>query len=449
MTIYAPPERAAQRKLDEISSAQNERVGVAASAHDHQPNDAPRVSQLRALSANANAGPHARGLAERGAQLNGRLASRTAPVQGVFMFGPKKYDTAEKVVADFNREQLGSSKLKKTERERVLDERWEALQEMAVSKTDYGSLGSSTKDLTALKGAVANYVNQSKVLATTGLPLSLAKTKGKATVSASGMAASGSTDDLPQPLKGYVDKLINSKGRAFPDENIWTTAKNATGANGGGYVHELALAAELLDSGEVRIQLGVVDPSQLKGYLGFDPIASETPAKGFFGGDVTVWERPPTSAMAKAGRSTFIQAKTANRGTVKEHVIAASNQLAGLTASGNPVGKEVEQEHTFTGPTYEGAIYVTLVDDVDTGLLAKIADAAIRKNPQYVSRVVFKFAIDQSYFEVTKQDTEGHFQKGNPLARGRPDDDGDYDEEQALSEEIDRRLDEAEYWADF
>ena len=471
MTIYAPSQRAAQRTTDEISSAQIERVDVAAPSHGHQPNDAPRVSQLRAFAANANAGPHARGLAEREAQLNARPTSATAPLQGVFKFGPTTYDTAEKVRADFKREQLGSSKkLAKSERDLLLNERWQALQDMAASATDYGSLGGSAKDLTGLKNAVANHVNQSKVLAS-GLPQSLAKTKGKTTVSASGMLESGSTESLPPLLKKIVDALLKS-GRAFPKENILKTAKEATGAQGHGFFHEPSLAAELLDSGDVMIQLGVVPPIQLPRYLGFDPVASKTPAKGFVGGDVTVWERPPTSAMAVVGRSTFIQAKTANRGTVKDNVMEASNQLAGLTASGDPVGKEVEREHTFTGPTYEGAIYVTLLDPVDTAYLAKIANDAMQKNPAYVSRVVFKYALDGSYFEVTASNKkESLVDKKNPLARGGPQikksaassskaasfedygdhEDYDYEEEQeALSdEEIDRRLDRAEYWADF
>ena len=48
------------------------------------------------------------------------------------------------------------------------------------------------------------------------------------------------------------------------------------------------------------------------------------------------------------------------------------------------------------------ALYVTLSDDVDSATLAKYAVRAMDANPLYVSRVVFHYALDNSYYEVTR-----------------------------------------------
>jgi hypothetical protein len=164
--------------------------------------------------------------------------------------------------------------------------------------------------------------------------------------------------------------------------------------------------------------------------------------------------RPADPSEQAPGRSTFIQAKTANKRTVKKNVLEAGNQLAGLTASGKPGGKQAQREFTLTGPQYEGAIFVRLIDNLDPTALAEIAGDVMRKHPDYVSRVVFRDMT--GYFEVSKDRKVTH-SSHNPLLDDRPevdspepDDDYEYEEEEELTnEEIDRRLDMAEYWADF
>jgi hypothetical protein len=64
-------------------------------------------------------------------------------------------------------------------------------------------------------------------------------------------------------------------------------------------------------------------------------------------------------------RSTFIQAKTANKFTLKDNVAEAATQLTSLTASGKTEGKALEREFTFTGGAYEGAIAVEYTPPID------------------------------------------------------------------------------------
>lgn len=339
-------------------------------------------------------------------------------VQGYFTYGHRRFDSAAAVTAAFEKSQLSSADLSKRIRrgdksaETALDERWQALQDMADSPANQGHAG----DATALKNLAANFVSQQKVLA---LGLQIGEAGAEQGVSASNMAETGDLTGLREDLKPATAKLLKSP-RAFPNINIARVAKKAMGMNGHGFQIELELAASLLDNRNVFVQLGVVPPQDLQHYLGFDPAKSSIKPKGFVGGDVAVWENP---AAAVTGKTTFIQSKSANAATVKENVEAAANQLAGLTASGEPAGKDAEREFTLTGRDYEGAIYVALGDDIDARNLIKIADDAFGARADHVKRVVYRYP-DGTYFEVTpagpkasRQDQRGTFTHANPLAR--------------------------------
>jgi hypothetical protein len=338
-------------------------------------------------------------------------------VQGYFTYGHRRFDSAAAVLALLEKSQLSSADLSKRIRrgdktaEKTLDERWQAVQDMADSPVNQGHAG----DVTALKNLAANYVSQHKVLAA---GFHVGEAGAEQGVSASNMAATGDLTGLREDLKPATAKLLKSP-RAFPDINIAKVAKKAMGMNGHGFQIELELAASLLDNRNVMVQVGVVPPQDLPHFLGFDPAESSIKPKGFVGGDVAVWENP---AAAVSGRTTFIQSKSANAATVKENVEAAANQLAGLTASGEPAGKDAEREFTLTGRDYEGAIYVALGDDVDARNLVKIADGAFGARRDHVKRVVYRYP-DGTYFEVTPADPKasgkdrGTFSKTNPLLR--------------------------------
>jgi hypothetical protein len=329
-------------------------------------------------------------------------------LQGYFIYGPNKIDSASKAIAKFDRSQLGNSKVRGHEKERLLSERWQALQDMADSPDCEGKANSYQ----TLKELIASFSHARKLLAS---GMSELGSGSSAKVSVSGMLASNSIESLPESLQSVVAPLLYS-GRVFPRENILKTAKSATGHMGFGFVNELNLALSLMNGmPDAMIQIGVVHPLDLPRYLGFTPTPSQIKTNGFVGGDIAVWQRPEPERDAP--KSNFIQAKTATNKTLRENVIAASNQLASLTASGDPVSKSAEREYTYTGDSYEGAIYVEMVDDIDMRALVKIATEGINHNRAYVSKVVIRLlgASGASFFLLDAAHPDGLLSSSNPL----------------------------------
>lgn len=322
--------------------------------------------------------------------------------QGFFMWGPRRFDTQAQVESFFSKSDIDSTKIKRVDKVRVLNERWQGLIDMATSDQNEGSATSGS-----LVSLVSKFISDQRLLSA-GIPGD--SDGGAGLVSASGMLASGDTSCLGPARQEVVDYILSTK-RAFPKANIFKTAKDSMGAQGSGFFVELKLAAHILQSRpRVKVQFGVVNPRFLSEFLDFMPEESATPVKGMMGGDLTVWEH---SAAASA-KHTFIQSKTATDRTLSENVEAAANQLASLTASGDPVGKSAQREYTMTGPSFEGGIFVLFTGDADVEKLTKVAVHAMGKHREYVHKVVFELMIGG--FFIVSQGEGGHFSRTNPYA---------------------------------
>ncbi len=321
--------------------------------------------------------------------------------QGFFMYGPRRFDTQAQVESVFSKSDVDSTKIKRGDKVRVLNERWQALIDMAESDQNEGRAASGT-----LVSLVTKFMSDQRLLSA-GIP---GDSGGAGLVSASGMQESGDTSCLGPDRQEVVDYILSTK-RAFPIESIFKTAKDSMGAQGSGFFVELKLAAHILQSRpSVKVQFGVVNPSFLSEYLGFTPEESEAPVKGMMGGDLTVWEHP----AAESAKHTFIQSKTATDRTLSENVEAAANQLASLTASGDPVGKLAQREYTMTGPSFEGGIFVLFTGQADADKLTKAAAHAIGRHPEYVHKVVFE--LMGGGFFIVSQGEGSHYSETNPYA---------------------------------
>ena len=329
-----------------------------------------------------------------------RLSS-SAPVQGYFFWKGEKIDSREAVEKKFTKLNLDSSKIKRSDKAVELEDRWKALIAMAETNNNEGS--AANKD--TLVPLVTNFRSQMKLLEA-GISGSSDANKN---ISVSRMLESRDYHELGSKLAELV-KVILATERAFPPENILKTAKNATGTQGSGFFVELNLGLNILKNRPaVFVQFGVVSPSLLKERFGVNAEKSTTKVKGLVGGDLTVWE-PHATETAK---HTFIQSKTATDKTLDENVMAAANQLASLTASGDPTGKSAQQEFSITGPTFQGVIFVLFTGNADIKKLAKTARSAMNKHKLFVHKVVYEL-ID-GFFVVSSEQQDGKFTKENPL----------------------------------
>lgn len=324
--------------------------------------------------------------------------------QGFFMWGTEVINSQAQVEEKFSRSTVGSSKIKSKDKARVLGERWKGLIDMATSATDEGTAQNSKE----LVGLVSMFISGQRLLSA-GITSGGGKDAGPVSVSA--MMETGDTSCLKEDRREVVDYILSTK-RAFPKQSIYKTAKDSMGAQGYGFFVELKLAESILVSRpHVKVQIGVVNPLDLSAYLGFTPEESGEPVTGLVGGDITVWEHPE----APAPKHSFIQSKTATDTTLTENVDAAANQLASLTASGNPSGKSAQREYTMTGPSFEGGIFVLFTGRFDAAKLSNAALRAINRHPLFVHKVVFQLGGD-GFYVVSAEGGGGVFSKTNPFA---------------------------------
>lgn len=328
-------------------------------------------------------------------------------IQGYFYWGNAKIDSKEQVERFFSEASVSSSKLKASQKKAIIAQRMQALMDAALSENDEGK----AVDKEGLISLITKFDTGRKLLEK-GMAAGPAAAGAK--VSASEMQKTQDTSMLGERLSTLVQSLLQTK-RIFPSDHVYTTAKKALGEHGSGFFVELTLALKILTSKpKVKVQLGVVGHTAILGYLGpgFSLEESKSRIKGLVGGDLTIWE--PTEQQP-AKKHTFIQSKTATDRTLDENVIAAANQLASLTASGNPAGKSAEREYTMTGPSFEGAIFVMFTGEASTSKFNKIGATALSRHPEFVHKIVFE-CMDGSFYVFTRDG--GSYQKTNPLSDG-------------------------------
>ncbi|MEH2213261.1 eCIS core domain-containing protein [Nostoc sp.] len=318
-----------------------------------------------------------------------------SPIQRILKYGPYTLRNEEDVKKRIKENDLLSSKVKPQNKDQVKKERMDALidlvkdEKIEVTANNKQTLIEEvTKHQTFLQNQRA------------GL------TAGSSTSSTS------AEEQFTDVIESYVKELQDTQ-RVFPSKEIINVAKKAQ--KDSGFMNELTLALTIVkEEKEAKVQLGKVRQNDLPSYLGYE--LSESLVQGGVGADITIWRKKESGK-----KTTFIQAKTANKNTVKSNVESAANQLASLTASGDPQGKLDQREFTLTGSSYEGVIFVTILDEsVDIDTLKKIAISAIEKQSLYVHRVIYEFPISKTYYSMEKESNKLEFHQHNPLTQHTP-----------------------------
>jgi hypothetical protein len=273
-----------------------------------------------------------------------------------------------------------------------------------------------------LKGLIGKFRQKLRVAASTATSSTPASTSSTSSASSSTSSApmTTRTSSTAARAREVGDALI-ARGNVFSASKINELVKLAGGPTGYGWLHELMLARDLAVANPgALIQIGAQSRYEIEPELerffgtGYQAQASTTRLEGRIGADVAVWRQTSTNK-----KTTFIQAKTAVKGTLESNVLEAANQLASLTTSGKPEGKAGEREFTFTGAGYEGAIAVQYTPRISLKVLRRAAAAVFdnQKVSAYVHRVVYEefSSTEEPFLEITRTNREGTFSATNPL----------------------------------
>lgn len=343
-------------------------------------------------------------------------------IQGVLIYQNKKYNSIEDLEKRLGfslKNKLGSSKSKPSERARISQERWNTLNKIAQDPDEEYELPNMLKvgaeSMNKLKAGIASYIHNKNRLA---LKSEKQSPSGNSTIG----DTSSFRGEVSEMVRFIKERNMKKKHSVFPIENIESTAHEASkDSQGEGFTEELKLVCEILKARpNVQVQMGVVAPALYNLYLGYEPPDSTTQIRGRVGGDITIWE--PQEARNNKPKHTFIQAKACVATSMKKNVEGAANQLASLTASGDPKNKAAQREFTMTGPSYEGVIYIVSADGKrpSSKTLETYASNAFNKHPEFVHKVIFKFwnySGKDEYLIYTSVNRKGSEQSTNPLTQ--------------------------------